>query len=71
MSAMVSVSIARQLKQGYCTVLQGFNGDVRERGHLEDLRVDEWILKWICKKQNGEAWTGFIWLVVGTVGENL
>jgi hypothetical protein len=24
------------------------------------------ILKWIFKKQNGEAWTGLIWLRKGT-----
>ena len=53
-------------------MLQGFNGDFREIDYLEDLRLDgRKILKWFCKKQNGEAWTGFIWLRIGTGGESL
>jgi len=36
-------------------------GDLRERKHLEDLRVDgSIILKWIFKKLDGKAWTGLI-----------
>ena len=32
-------------------MLQGFDGGLRERDHLGDLRVDgSKILKWICKK---------------------
>jgi hypothetical protein len=34
-----------------------------ERDHLEDLDVGgRIILKWILRKWNGEAWTGFLWL---------
>jgi len=42
-------------------------GDLRERDHLEHLGLDvRMILKWIFKKWNGEAWTGWIWLRVET-----
>jgi hypothetical protein len=44
-------------------------GDLREKGHLEDLVSDGIIiLKWIFKKWDGEAWTGLIWLRIGTSG---
>jgi len=44
-------------------------GNLRERGHLEDLGVDgAIILKWICKKWDGYAWAGLIWLRIGTGG---
>jgi hypothetical protein len=34
---------------------------------LEDLGVDEIIiLKWIFQTLDGEAWTGLIWLRIGT-----
>ena len=33
-------------------------GNLRERGHLEDLGVDRIILKWFFKKWYGAAWTG-------------
>jgi hypothetical protein len=51
-------------------VLTGFWwGDLRERDHVEDLGVDERIiLKWIFKKWDGDAWTGLIWLRIGTGG---
>jgi hypothetical protein len=43
--------------------------ELRERDHLEDLGVDvRIILKWISKKLNGLAWTGLIWLRIGTNG---
>jgi hypothetical protein len=44
-------------------------GDLRERDHLEDLRID-WriILKWIFKKCDGEAWSGLLWFRIGTGG---
>jgi hypothetical protein len=38
-----------------------WSGDLRERGHLEDLDVDEKkISKWTFKKCDGEAWSGFL-----------
>ena len=36
--------------------------------HLEDLGVDGRTLKQILKKWDGRAWTGFIWLRIGTHG---
>jgi hypothetical protein len=37
--------------------------------HLEDLGVDgSIILKCVIKKREREAWTGFIWLRIGTGG---
>ena len=42
------------------------------KNHLEDLGIDGMImLKCIFKKRNWEAWTGLIWLRIGTVGVNL
>jgi hypothetical protein len=44
-------------------------GDLREGDHLEDPVVDVRIkLKRIFKKWDGGAWTGLIWLRIGTGG---
>jgi hypothetical protein len=43
--------------------------DVRGRDKLEDLAVDgRMTLKWIFMEWDGEAWTGLIWLRIGTGG---
>jgi hypothetical protein len=42
--------------------------DLMDRDHLVDVGVDEMIiLKLILKMWNGEAWTGLMWLRIGTV----
>jgi hypothetical protein len=46
-------------------------GDLRERYHLEDLGVDERILKWIVQKWNEELWSGLIWFRIGKGGGRL
>jgi hypothetical protein len=41
-------------------------GDLRERGHLKDIGLNEKILlNWVLTKWNGEAGTGLIWLSIG------
>jgi len=41
--------------------------NLRERGHLEDPDVDgRIILRWIFRKWEVGAWTGLMWLRIGT-----
>ena len=44
-------------------------GNLRESDHLEYPGVDGRImLRWIVRKWDWEAWTGLIWLRIGTGG---
>jgi len=48
--------------------IQGLVGDLRERDNFEGLCLHERIiLRWIFRKWFG-AWTGFVWLRIGTDG---
>jgi hypothetical protein len=51
-------------------VYTGFRcGNLWKRDHLEDSGVDgRIILRWIFRKWDEGAWTGFSWLRIGTVG---
>jgi len=53
--------------------IQGFGGgNLRERDHLEGPGVDvRIILRWIIRKWDVGAWTGSIWLRIGTGGWHL
>jgi hypothetical protein len=45
---------------------------LRERSYLGDLGLGgKMVLKWIFQQRDGEAWTGFIWLRIGTGGWRL
>jgi hypothetical protein len=45
----------------------GYKACRKEGDHLEDLGIGERvILKWMLTKRNGRAWTGLVWLRVGT-----
>jgi hypothetical protein len=47
-------------------------GDLKERDHLEDQVEDgKIILRWIFRKWYVRAWTGSIWLRIGTGGGHL
>jgi hypothetical protein len=50
--------------------IQDFGGgNLRERDHLQDPGIDERIiLRWIFKKWDVGAWSGLIWLWIGTGG---
>jgi len=49
-----------------------YKGKLRERDHMEDPDVDRRImLKWIFRKWGVGAWTGSIWLRIGTGGGDL
>jgi len=54
-------------------ITQDFGGeDLSERDLMEDLGIDgSVILCYICKKRDEEAWTGLIWLRIGTDGGRL
>jgi len=47
-------------------------GNLRERDHLEGPGIEgRIILRWIFRKWDVGAWTGLIWLRIGTGGELL
>jgi len=47
-------------------------GNLREGNHLKDKGIDgRIILKWICKTWDEKAWTGLIWLGLGTGSRRL
>jgi len=59
--------------EGEKRCIQGVGGgSLRERDHLEDPGVNgRMILRWIFRKWDVRAWTGSIWLRIGTGGGHL
>jgi len=50
-------------------VYKGFGGETWGKEHLEDPSIDgRIILRWIFRKWDARAWTGSIWLRIGTGG---
>jgi len=41
-------------------------GKLEEKNNLDDLSIDEMILKCVFRKQSGRVWTGLIWRGIGT-----
>jgi len=42
-------------------------GKLKERSHLEDPGTNgRIVIRWIFRKWDGGAWTGMIWLRIGT-----
>jgi len=46
-------------------------GGTWKRLHGTPMHIGEVISKWISKEWDGEAWTGLVWLRIGTVGGRL
>jgi len=52
--------------------------NLKGRDHLEQLGIDGGMMmmmmmmmtEWSLEKQGGKAWTGFIWLRIGTSGRH-
>jgi hypothetical protein len=43
--------------------------NLKGRDHSKDLDVDgKIILEYILRKKGGKAWSGFIWIRIGTIG---
>jgi hypothetical protein len=54
------------IRAGHVTVIGYWLGNMKERGHLKEAGVDEWIvLKFFFKKWDG-AWTELVWLSIET-----
>ena len=52
---------------GEATCIQGFGGDSGGKDNSDDLGVDgRIILQWIFKQWDVGAWTGLMWLGIGT-----